>query len=316
MPMVPEAAIAMLACARIGAIHSVVFGGFGGEGTRDPHRRLPPQGHRLGLLRHRGGEGHPYKPAARRGRSTLPWSKPEACVILQRTQVEASLVPGRDHDWAAFVARARAAAARRTACRSRRDRSTLRALHLRHDRQAQGRRARQWRPHGRAGLVDDQPLRREAGRGLLGGLRRRLGGRPFLHRLRAASRRHHLHPLRGQAGRHARSRAYWRVIAQHGVAALFTAPTAFRAIKKKIRRRSISPATRCRASARCSSPVNAPIPTRWSGRRRSSACRSSITGGRPRPAGASSAIRRPRPAAGEARLADRADARLRRAHRR
>ena len=41
MPMVPEAVFAMLACARIGAIHSVVFGGFAREGARHPHRRLP-----------------------------------------------------------------------------------------------------------------------------------------------------------------------------------------------------------------------------------------------------------------------------------
>ena len=39
MPMVPEAVFAMLACARIGAIHSVVFGGFAAQRTRDPHRR-------------------------------------------------------------------------------------------------------------------------------------------------------------------------------------------------------------------------------------------------------------------------------------
>ena len=52
----------------------------------------------------------------------------------------------------------------------------------------------------------------ESGRGLLGRLRRRLGGRPFLHRLRAAVPRLHLDPLRGQAGRHARRR---RLLARH-----------------------------------------------------------------------------------------------------
>ena len=48
-----------------------------------------------------------------------------------------------------------------------------------------------------------EPLRRRAGRGVLGGVRHRLGGRPFLHRLRAAVARLHHDPLRGQAGRHA-----------------------------------------------------------------------------------------------------------------
>jgi propionyl-CoA synthetase len=55
MPMIPEAAFAMLACARIGAIHSVVFGGFAAKG--DP----------LGLLRHRGRPYDPLQAAPRRG---------------------------------------------------------------------------------------------------------------------------------------------------------------------------------------------------------------------------------------------------------
>jgi propionyl-CoA synthetase len=43
MPMVPEAAIAMLACARLGAVHSVVFGGFAAQRARHPHRRRQPK---------------------------------------------------------------------------------------------------------------------------------------------------------------------------------------------------------------------------------------------------------------------------------
>ena len=59
--------------------------------------------------------------------------------------------------------------------------------------------------------------------------------------------------------------AFWRVIAQHGVSALFTAPTAFRAIKREDPRASTCAATTCRASARCSWPASAAIPTRCSG---------------------------------------------------
>ena len=61
-------------------------------------------------------------------------------------------------------------------------------------------------------MVDEESLRHRAGRGLVGGLRHRLGGRPQLHRLRAAVSRLHDDPLRGQAGRHARRR---RVLARH-----------------------------------------------------------------------------------------------------
>ena len=61
-------------------------------------------------------------------------------------------------------------------------------------------------------IYDCQP-----GRRLLGGLGHRLGGRPLLHRLRPLLQRQHHRPLRRQAGRHARSGAFWRVISQHGV---------------------------------------------------------------------------------------------------
>ena len=53
MPMVPEAVFAMLACARLGAIHSVVFGGFAARRTRHPHRRCDPQTDRRRFLRPR-----------------------------------------------------------------------------------------------------------------------------------------------------------------------------------------------------------------------------------------------------------------------
>ena len=90
--------------------------------------------------------------------------------------------------------------------RGRGHRPALRALHLGHHRQAQGHRPRQRRARGRDGLVAAQHLRRARGPGLVGGLRRRLGRRPLLHRLRAADQRRHHRALRGQAGRHARRR--------------------------------------------------------------------------------------------------------------
>ncbi len=94
----------------------------------------------------------------------------------------------------------------------RRHRSALHPLHLRHHRPAQGRGARQWRPRGGAGVDDEELLQRRARRGVLGGLRCRLGGRPLLHRLRATAARLHHDPLRGQARRHSRRR---RLLAGH-----------------------------------------------------------------------------------------------------
>ena len=82
--------------------------------------------------------------------------------------------------------------------------------------------------------------------------------------------------------------AFWRVIAEHKVAAFFTAPTAFRAIKKEDPEGSHHrPLRPLRDSAPSSSPASAPIPIRSSGRSTISACPSSTTGGRRRPAGRS-----------------------------
>ena len=82
--------------------------------------------------------------------------------------------------------------------------------------------------------------------------------------------------------------AFWRVVAEHGVKALFTAPTAIRAIKKEDPDgRAPRHATTCPRCATCSRPASGSTPTPTTGRRRSSASRSSTTGGRPRPAGRS-----------------------------
>ena len=105
MPMVPEAAMAMLACARIGAIHSVVFGGFA------PHElasRINDAGPKLILSASCGIEVDrviPYQPLLDRALE-LATSKPERCLILQRPQHPAALNPGRDLDWSEHVAAA------------------------------------------------------------------------------------------------------------------------------------------------------------------------------------------------------------------
>ena len=105
MPMVPEALVAMLACARIGAIHSVVFGGFA---PNELATRIDDAKPKVIVSASCGIEGQrviPYKPMLDEA-IDLATHKPDACVILQRTQVEAALTPGRDHDWAAVAAAA------------------------------------------------------------------------------------------------------------------------------------------------------------------------------------------------------------------
>src|SRR5690348_11463021 len=101
MPMVPEAVFAMLACARIGAIHSVVFGGFA---PRELATRINDAKPKLILSASCGlepGRVIAYKPLLDEA-IALASAKPEACIVLQRPQAEASLSAGRDHDWAAL----------------------------------------------------------------------------------------------------------------------------------------------------------------------------------------------------------------------
>lgn len=105
MPMIPEAAVAMLACARIGAVHSLVFGGFA---AHELAVRIEDAKPRLVLSASCGIEPKgaiPYKPLLDKA-VELSAHKPEKCVIYQRPQVTAELVPGRDLDWDKAVAAA------------------------------------------------------------------------------------------------------------------------------------------------------------------------------------------------------------------
>ncbi len=98
MPMVPEAVIAMLACARIGAVHSVVFGGFA---ARELAARIDDAEPRIVLCASCGIEFErviPYKPLLDEALA-LAEHRPDHCVILQRPQVTAELTDGRDLEW-------------------------------------------------------------------------------------------------------------------------------------------------------------------------------------------------------------------------
>jgi propionyl-CoA synthetase len=98
MPMVPEAAIAMLACARLGAVHSVVFGGFA---SKELAIRIDDAKPKVIVSASCGIEGAkviPYKPLLTEAME-IAEAKPDACIIIQRPQETASMTPGFDYDW-------------------------------------------------------------------------------------------------------------------------------------------------------------------------------------------------------------------------
>jgi propionyl-CoA synthetase len=99
MPMVPEAVIAMLACARIGAIHSVVFGGFAARELATRIDDCKPKAVLSASCGLEPGRVVQYKPLLDEA-FRLAAHKPQACLVLQRPQAEAALTEGRDHDWA------------------------------------------------------------------------------------------------------------------------------------------------------------------------------------------------------------------------
>jgi len=98
MPMIPEAMVAMLACARIGAVHSVVFGGFA---PNELAIRIDDAKPKVMISASCGIEGKKtlaYKPLLDEA-INIAAHKPQKCVIYQRPQVKAELTAGRDLDW-------------------------------------------------------------------------------------------------------------------------------------------------------------------------------------------------------------------------
>jgi propionyl-CoA synthetase len=105
MPMVPETMMAMLACARLGAVHSVVFGGFAASELAVRVNDAKPK---VIIAASCGIEPSgvvPYKPLLDTALDQVQF-KPESCLILQRPQAVATLRAGRDHDWDVLMAHA------------------------------------------------------------------------------------------------------------------------------------------------------------------------------------------------------------------
>src|SRR6202158_5298303 len=112
MPMVSGAMIAMLACARIGAVHSVVFGGFAAKELATRIEDAKPKLIFSASCGLEPGRLVQYKPLLDEA-IKLSSVKPQACIILQRPQHPCELTTGRDHDWADW--RSQAIAAKKSA---------------------------------------------------------------------------------------------------------------------------------------------------------------------------------------------------------
>ena len=98
MPMIPEALVAMLACARLGAIHSVVFGGFAANELAVRIDDAEPRAVIAGSCGFEPGRIVEYKPLLDAA-IDIARHKPEFCVIFQREQARAAMIDGRDLDW-------------------------------------------------------------------------------------------------------------------------------------------------------------------------------------------------------------------------
>jgi propionyl-CoA synthetase len=106
MPMVPEAIVAMLACARIGAIHSVVFGGFAAHELANRITDARPKVIVSASCGIEVGRVIPYKPLLDKA-IELAAMKPQRCIIVQRPQENATLIGGRDLVWSEVMAEAK-----------------------------------------------------------------------------------------------------------------------------------------------------------------------------------------------------------------
>ena len=105
MPMIPQAAIAMLACARLGAVHSVVFGGFAAHELAVRIEDAKPKALITASCGIEVTKVIEYKPLVDKAIEQSS-HKPDACVVFQRPQVKATMQEGRDFDWNEIVANA------------------------------------------------------------------------------------------------------------------------------------------------------------------------------------------------------------------
>ncbi|MGQ3072406.1 MAG: propionyl-CoA synthetase [Ferrovibrionaceae bacterium] len=227
MPMVPEAAIAMLATARLGAIHSVVFGGFAPHELATRIDDAKPRVIVAGSCGIEPGRIVPYKPLLDAAIDQSA-TKPEACIVLQRPEGPGELVSGRDHDWDAAMARAEPADWVPVAATD-----PLYVLYTSGTtgvpkgvvRDTGGHLvALKWSMNGVYGVDPGEVFWAASDVGWVVG-HSYIVYAPLVHGATTIL-------FEGKPVGTPNAGVYWRIIAEHGVVALFTAPTAFRAIKR------------------------------------------------------------------------------------
>ena len=232
MPMVPEAVVGMLACARIGAIHSVVFGGFA---ARELATRIDDARPKLILAASCGiepGRVVHYKPLLDQA-IELSANKPRSVLLLQRAESRASMIAGRDHDWADTVASARASG-QRAPCVALKATDPLYVLYTSGTtgvpkgvvRDNGGHMvALKWTMKNLYGIEPGEAFWAASDVGWVVG-HSYIVYAPLLHGATTIV-------YEGKPIGTPDPGAFWRMISEHKIAALFTAPTAFRAIKKE-----------------------------------------------------------------------------------
>ena len=227
MPMVPQAVIAVLACARLGAVHSVVFGGFAAHELAARIEHATPRAIVCGSCGLEPGRTVPYKPMVDKAIS-ISKHKPEKVIVFQRPQLQAELQKGRDLDWNEAVAGAESAACVPVSAGD--------PLYVLYTSGTTG------RPKG---IVRDNGGHAVALKYSMHAIYDAKPGEPYWAASDIGWVVGHSYivyaPLlhgnttilyEGKPVGTPDAGAFWRVVSQHGVRTLFTAPTAFRAIRR------------------------------------------------------------------------------------